>query len=57
MDKAGQAPVVQFHPKAPHATVETLRRAIGTIPYCGPVVPLDLDDAPAPSEASEHAGD
>ena len=57
MDTAKQAPVVQFHPKAPGATVETLRRAIGTIPYYGPVVPLDLDDAAAPSEASERASD
>jgi hypothetical protein len=57
MDTAKQPPVAQFHPKAADATVEMLWGAIGTIPYCGPVVPPDLGDAPVASEASERASD
>jgi hypothetical protein len=57
VDTAKQGPLLQFHPKAPGASADELERAIGSIPYVGPVIPLDLADSPASSDPAERAGD
>ncbi len=58
METAKHMPVVRFHPKAPSSTPEQVRRALGTIPYHGPVLPTTLfDDRPEPSRPAERARD
>ena len=57
MDTVKRTPVGQFHPRAPGAGPEQVRRAIGSIPYHGPVLKPTLLDPPEQSQPAERARD
>ncbi len=57
MKTVRKVPLVVRHPKSPGASPERLRRALGTIPYRGPVILPTLGEPPEPSRPPERARD
>jgi hypothetical protein len=54
METVKRTPALVRHAKAPGASLERLQRALGSIPYRGPVVPLTLTEPPDPPQRPDE---
>ncbi len=57
MAKTEQAPLVEYHPKAPDASPERLRQLAGSIPFKGEVPSTKFLGEPEEDPVAERAGD
>jgi hypothetical protein len=57
MAQTKQVPLVEYHPKAPDASPERLRRLAGSIPFKGEVPSTKFLDQPEEAPATERACD
>jgi hypothetical protein len=57
MATARKKPRMVHHPKAPGTSPERLRRALGSIPYHGPVIKPTLGERPDSDRPAERARD
>jgi hypothetical protein len=57
MARTKQVPSIEYHPKAPDASPERLRRLAGSIPFRGEVPSTKFLDQPEDTPAAERARD